>query len=176
MSENPRPKFAFRHDDLARFLIENATDYAIFMLDAAGRVATWNSGAERILGYEEAEIIGRHFSCFFTPEDVRDGKPDEELRKTDASGRTTDDRWHVRKNGKRIWCNGVTHLLPDRDGHGYVKVMRDLTEKKLGEDRLRDVSDQLRKRTDELAGAAHRKDEFLAMLAHELRNPLAPIL
>src|SRR5207253_1045117 len=128
MSDNQRTELGLGQDGLARFLIENVTDYAIFMLDAEGCVATWNTGAERVLGYEEGQILGRPFSCFFTPEDTRNGKPENELRNATREGRATADGWHVRKDGSRIWCNGVTHALRDGHLHGYVKVMRDLTE------------------------------------------------
>ena len=157
MSDNQRTELGLGQDGLARFLIENVTDYAIFMLDAEGRVATWNTGAERVLGYEEGQILGRHFSRFFTPEDTRNGKPENELRNATREGRAITDGWHVRKDGGRIWCDGATHALRER--HGYVKVMRDLTEKRLAEDRLREIGEQLRKRTEELEAANRRKDE-----------------
>jgi PAS domain S-box-containing protein len=90
-----------------RLLRECVTDYAIFFLDAPGRVAAWNAGAERTFGYPEAEIVGQHFSRFFTPEDVPKGLPEKELRVATTTDRANDDRWLVRKGGARLWCNGV---------------------------------------------------------------------
>jgi PAS domain S-box-containing protein len=89
-------------------LMECVTDYAILFLDGHGRVTTWNTGAERIFGYLEAEIVGQHFSRFFTTENVQKGIPDKELQTATTSGRANDDRWLVRKGGERLWCNGVT--------------------------------------------------------------------
>jgi PAS domain S-box-containing protein len=151
-----------------RLLMECVTDYAMFFLDPDGRVATWNTGAERIFGYPEAEIIGRHFGCFFTPEDIHHCLPEKELQTAAASGRANDDRWLVSKHGTRIWCNGVTTALRDGRLRGFAKVLRDSTERKK-------LEEALQHRVEDMAEEARRKDEFLATLAHELRNPLAPI-
>jgi PAS domain S-box-containing protein len=153
-----------------RLLMECVTDYAIFFLDPQGRVATWNAGAERIFGYAEAEIVGQHFSRFFTPEDVQKGLPEQELQTAATAGRANDDRWLLRQGGARLWCNGVTTALRDEEGRlrGFAKVLRDRTEPKR-------LEEALHQRAEELAGEARKKDEFLAVLAHELRNPLAPV-
>jgi PAS domain S-box-containing protein len=154
-----------------RLLMECVQDHAIFLFDPGGRVTTWNAGAERILGYREEEILGEPVARFFTPEDVRDGEPEKELATATAAGRAGDDRWHVRKDGTRLWCSGTTTALRDEAGtlRGFAKVLRDRTAQKQAEE-------QLRQRNEELAEAGRRKDQFLTMLAHELRNPLAPIL
>ncbi len=146
-------------------------DYAIILVDPDGRVSSWNDGARRILGYSEAEAIGLPLEIFFTPEDRSRGVPDREMAEALERGRASDDRWHMRKDGSRFWCSGVLMRVRDEDGsdRGFVKVMRDLTERKLMEERLRT-------RTEELMAADRRRNEFLAMLSHELRNPLAPIL
>src|SRR5262249_54136976 len=104
------------------------------------------------------------------PEDVRAGEPEKELATATAAGRAGDDRWHVRKDGTRLWCSGTTTALRDEAGalRGFAKVLRDRTAQK-------QAQEQLRQRNEELAEAGRRKDEFRAMLAHELRNPLAPI-
>jgi PAS domain S-box-containing protein len=153
-----------------RLLMECVTDYAIFFLDPHGNVATWNVGAERTFGYPEAEIVGRHFSCFFTAEDVQQGQPNQELQTAAGTGRASDDRWLVRKDGARLWCNGVTTALRDGAGRlrGFAKVLRDRTEWKR-------LEEALHQRAQELAQEGRQKDDFLAVLAHELRNPLAPI-
>jgi PAS domain S-box-containing protein len=119
-------------EDLYRKSIEDLKDYAIFMTDAGGRVISWNLGAERILGYGEAEIQGQTASRFFTPEDLERGEDRKELATAADEGRAEDERWHVRKDGTRFWASGV--VTPVRDGAGallgFIKVMRDMTERK----------------------------------------------
>ncbi|HEU4613886.1 MAG TPA: PAS domain S-box protein [Kofleriaceae bacterium] len=153
-----------------RLIIESVRDYAIFMLDAGGHVATWNIGAERIHGYRAEEIIGSHFSRFYPQEDVEAGKCEMELRAAAQDGRFEDEDWRVRKDGSRFWANVVISAVRDHEGRliGYSKVTRDLTERRVAE----------ADRTARLAAehASRTKDEFLAILGHELRNPLAPIL
>jgi PAS domain S-box-containing protein len=151
--------------------IDSARDYAIILVDPDSHVSSWNVGAERILGYSEAEAIGQPIEIFFTPEDRAKGVADREIERARANGRASDDRWHVRKDGSRFWCSGVLMRVGDdpEAPDGFVKVMRDLTERKLMEERLR-------ARTEELMTADRRRNEFLAMLSHELRNPLAPIM
>src|SRR5262245_39867209 len=161
-------------DDVAELLnawVDTVRDYAIFLIDPTGRVASWNVGAERILGYQEAEILGHSIEVFFTPEDRDQGMPAREIAEARDRGRASDDRWHVRKDGSRFWCSGMLMSVRDDQGiaRGFVKVMRDLTERK-------QVEDQLRARATELQEVDRRKNEFLAVLSHELRNPLAPIL
>jgi PAS domain S-box-containing protein len=146
-----------------RLLTENVKDFAIFLLDTNGKIATWNSGAERILGYKEEEIIGQPYAIIFTPQDIVKNQPQYELQIARDKSRSEDERWHVRKDGSQFWASGVVTPLWDEDGklRGFAKVMRDITARKRAE--------------TELAEANRRKDEFLAMLGHELRNPLAPI-
>jgi PAS domain S-box-containing protein len=145
-----------------RLLIEGVVDYAIFMLDAEGVVTSWNSGAERIKGYRRDEILGRHVSCFFLPEDVEAGKPWEELALARREGRAESVGWRVKKSGERFWARAVVSALHDAAGHlrGFAKVTQDLTE---------------RRHLQDLEQAAQHINEFVATLAHELRNPLAPI-
>ncbi|MEJ7594143.1 MAG: ATP-binding protein [Planctomycetaceae bacterium] len=153
-----------------QLLMECVRDFAIFMLDPEGRVIDWNLGAENILGYTQAEIIGHPFSTFFTPQEREAGVPDQELKIAAEVGRADDNRWHVRKDGTHFFANGVTTALRDETGglKGYAKVLRDNTERKR-------MEEELRGRAEALVEADRRKDEFLALLAHELRNPLAPI-
>jgi len=119
-----------------RLLVEDVRDYAIFMLDTSGRIVTWNAGAERILGYQEAEIIGQSCSCIFTPEDLRKGEDKKELQTATTEGRAEDERWHVRKDGTCFWASGVVTALWDETGtlKGFSKVMRDMTERKQAEE------------------------------------------
>jgi len=116
-------------------LVDGATDYAIFMLDAGGRLVTWNMGAERITGYTAEETIGRHFSMFYTAEDVAQGVPESALKKAAAEGRIEDERWRVRKDGSRFWGNTITTALRDEAGNlrGFARVARDMTARKEAE-------------------------------------------
>ncbi len=145
-----------------RLLVDGVRDYAIFLLDSEGRIASWNRGAEILKGYSAVEIIGRHFSTFYTQEAILQGKPEWELRMATQHGRVEDEGWRLRKNGTRFWANVVISALRDPDGklRGFAKVTRDMTE---------------RRNLEALLEVDRQKDQFLAILAHELRNPLAPI-
>lgn len=158
-------------DPHVRLFLDGVQEYAIFMLDPAGRVLSWNHGAERLLGYPAEEAIGQPLARFFVPEDVRTGRPERELRDAEAQGQVAAENWHVRKDGTRFWATEVTTALRDEQGrqHGFAKVMRDATDRK-------HLETELRRQAEELTEANHRKDEFLGMLSHELRNPLAPVL
>jgi PAS domain S-box-containing protein len=153
-----------------RLAIGSVQDYALFLIDPEGRVASWNPGAERLLGYREEEIQGRAAACLFVPEDVRKGAPEAELRKAAETGRASDDRWHQRQDGSCFYASGITTSLRDTQGRlcGFIKIMRDRTDRKRLEEELHQQAEALRR-------ADREKDEFLAVLAHELRNPLAPI-
>ena len=157
-------------DATFRLLVESVRDYAIFILDPAGNVATWNAGAQRSKGYEAQEIIGRHFSTFYPEADVLAGKCEMELEGAARDGRFEDEGWRVRKDGSRFWANVVITALRDASGTliGFGKVTRDLTERRRAEEET-----TARKAAEQ---ASRIKDEFLAMLGHELRNPLAPIV
>src|SRR3954452_10491027 len=132
------------------------------MLSPEGIVQSWNAGAQAINGYEASEIIGRHFSVFYAPEDAAAGKPQIELDNARMHGQVEDEGWRVRKDGTLYWVNVVVSAIhgPDGELRGFAKVTRDMTE---------------RRRLSELESSSRRMNEFLAMLAHELRNPLAPI-
>ncbi len=132
--------------ELFRLLIDNSTDYAVFVVGLDGRVLTWNPGAERVLGYQESEIVGKSSFVLFTPEDQAAGIPEAELRVAIAEGRASDDRWHLRKDGTRIWVSGVMTLLREESGQprACAKVMRDFTQSKLAADALRESESRLR--------------------------------
>lgn len=146
-----------------RLLIECVTDYAIFMLDTQGHVMSWNNGARRIKGYEAQEIIGQHFSRFYPEEARAAGVPERLLKKAATEGSAEDEGWRVRKDGTRFWGNVLITAVHDDSGvhRGFVKITRDLTD---------------RRNREQLEKTSKRKDTFLATLAHELRNPLAPML
>jgi two-component system, cell cycle sensor histidine kinase and response regulator CckA len=129
-----------------RVLVEQVRDYAIFMLDPEGRHTTWNEGVRRLLGYDEAEFVGRPGVILFTPEDRERGEYERELRTAAAEGRASDDRWLVRKDGSRFWASGITARMNDEGGRltGFSKVFRDLTQQKEAEDRLRESEERLR--------------------------------
>jgi formate hydrogenlyase transcriptional activator len=122
-----------------RLLVESVRDYAIFMLDPEGKVATWNAGAERIKGYRGDEIIGQHFSRFYTQEDVESGKPDTALKTAAAQGRFEEEGWRLRKNGSRFWANVMITALRDANGKllGFSKITRDFSERKKADEVVR---------------------------------------
>jgi PAS domain S-box-containing protein len=132
-------------EDSFRLLVESLKDYAIVMLDPHGRVASWNAGAERFKGYRAAEIIGQHFSCFYTPEAVQRGLPEQELKAAAKEGRFEDEGWRVRKDGKKFWANVIISALRNKDGtlRGFSKVTRDLTERKQAEEQIQQQSREI---------------------------------
>ncbi len=134
-----------REQDRFRLFVDAVKDYAIYVLGASGSVASWNQGAERIKGYSAAEVIGKHFSCFFTEEDVRDGKPLEELRIAEEQGRFEGEGWRVRKDGSRFWANIVLTAIKDENGQlsGFAKVTRDFTERRRDQERLQRMNTEL---------------------------------
>jgi two-component system, chemotaxis family, CheB/CheR fusion protein len=141
-------------EERLRLLIDSVRDYAIFTIDPDGVIASWNAGAQRMFSYDSGEAIGQAFGILFTPEDRAAGVPAQELAVARAQGRADDERWHVRKDGSRIYCSGVTTPLGDTDAGGFAKIARDLTVSREAqrhlEDAHRDLDERVSLRTREL--------------------------
>lgn len=170
-----------KEEEKFRLMVESVKDYAIFMLDSNGIVASWNEGAKRIKGYEAREIIGQHFSKFYLDEDIKAKKPDMELEIASSIGRFEDEGWRVRKDGTTFWANVVITALHDREGKlfGFSKVTRDLSERKKAEEDLNRAYEGLEVRIKEktalLEEALKTRDEFLSIASHELKTPITSI-
>ena len=167
--------------DQFALLVSGVVDYAIFMLDPAGVIVTWNEGAQRIKGYKATEVIGRHFSIFYPPAEVRNRKPDWELEVAKREGRYEEEGWRLRKDGTRFWANVIITALRDETGRlrGFGKVTRDLTEWKRIED-LRNAEREaevtrLHAHADRMAELERTKADFLNLASHELRGPMTVI-
>ena len=171
-------------EERLRMVVENARDYAIFSTDLQRRVTIWNSGAQRLLGFAENEILGKTADVIFTEQDRAAGAPEQETQVALREGRAGDDRFHQRKDGSRFWASGVMMLMRDAQGQavGFVKILRDQTAARETQQALeRSQAELMRalaeneKARAELQAADIAKDRFLAVLSHELRNPLASI-
>jgi PAS domain S-box-containing protein len=164
LAEHERQAEVLRQsEERFRLIVDGVKDYAIIMLDRLGKVAAWNAAAETIYGYTAREAIGGHFSRFYTDEDIARQWPEHELMVARGEGRIEDEGWRVRKDGSRFAANVIITALRGGDGalQGFTKVTRDLT---------------TRRRLEALQESERQTNEFLAMLSHELRNPLAPIV
>jgi PAS domain S-box-containing protein len=156
-----------KSDERFRLFVESVKDYAIFMLEPSGRIATWNEGARRIKGYTEEEIIGKHFSIFYPLEDSAAGKPSRELVIATETGEYKEEGWRVRKDGARFWASVVITAVRDAKGvlAGFAKVTHDLTERRAAEGRA--VDDAFRLATEEAArtAAEQQSDELRSLTA-----------
>jgi PAS domain S-box-containing protein len=160
-------------DDPFRLLVESIVDYAIYMLDPKGYVTSWNTGAERIKGFQTDEIVGKHFSTFYTPEDRAAGMPETVLETARREGKYEGEGWRVRKDGTRFWASIVVDRINDEKGKlvGFAKITRDMTEKREAELRLQESREQLFR--SQKMGAL---GQLTGGLAHDFNNLLTAIL
>ncbi|MGE7136619.1 CheR family methyltransferase [Luteibacter sp. NPDC031894] len=163
-------------DERMRLVADSATDYAIITTDRDGCITSWSKGAERIFGYQASEVIGRDGDIIFTPEDRARGAFRLEMEQARRDGRAHDDRWHIRADGRHIFCSGITTPLQHGEFHGFAKIARDVT---LDKEREREREDLLRAEKasrQQAQNAIEMKDEYLAVMSHELKHPLNLIL
>jgi len=157
----------FESEERLRLLIEGVREYAIFQLDPLGHIVSWNAGAERLKGYRASEVLGKHFSVFYEPKDIQSGRPELNLGVAAQKGECEDEGWRIRKDGSRFWASVVIAALrdPDRNLRGFVKLTRDLTERRGREMVLKQAKEELELRVEQRAAV-------LAKVNHELREEI----
>jgi PAS domain S-box-containing protein len=173
-----RAQEELRHtEEQFRLLVDGVKDYAIFMLDQAGNVVSWNTGAEQIKGYRADEILGRHFSCFYPREDIESEKPERELEGAARDGRFEDEGWRLRKDGSRFWANVVITALRDESGNlrGFAKVSRDIT-KRVEAEAAEKKREALERRAAELKRSSDELRQFAYVAAHDLQEPVRMVI
>ena len=151
-----------------RLLVEGVQEYAIFQLDPEGNVVSWNAGAQRLKGYDSAQIIGHHFSIFYPQEDLINNKPRDILARAARDGQTQDEGWRIRKDGSRFWANVIVTALRDSDGNllGFAKLTRDTTENREREEALTRAKELLELRVEQ-------RTAVLTRVNHEMRTEIA---
>lgn len=175
-------------EDLLRLLVDAVDEYAIFAMDREGHILTWNAGAQRLKGYTADEIIGQHFSKFYSKEDIERQHPWNELKFAAQHGKYQEEGWRFRKDGTRFWASVTITALFDEHGrlNGFGKVTRDLTDRREQEEKLREAYGNLevriQERTKELLAeklraeeAVKARDQFFSMASHELKTPLSSL-
>jgi len=174
MQANERLK---RSEERYHKMVTEVSDYAILLLSPEGIIENWNKGAEKIKGYSADEIIGKSFNIFYTPDDQKNGLSEKLLEQARKTGRTSHEGWRVRKDGSRFWGYVVITSLHDDLNNviGFTKVTRDLTERKLAEDKLKENAQQLEQQNKELGRMNHELDSFAYVSSHDLQEPLRKI-
>ncbi len=182
ISERKAAEQALRQsEERFRLLVEGVVDYAIYMLDAEGRVTFWNPGAERLMGFSEQDILGQPLARFYTAEDCQQHKPEQILQAAKAQGRVEEESWRMRKDGSRFWANTLTTALRDTSGdlRGFSRISRDVTERRQAQEEVRALNEQLSRRvaerTAELEAANNELEAFNYSVSHDLRAPLRHI-
>jgi PAS domain S-box-containing protein len=163
--DKTEPKFAVGPDVYAQ-LIDDIQDFAIFILDADGHIKTWNAGAEGVFGFTEDDMIGRHFSSLFLESDARSGVPQQELQRAAHSGRASDDRWLLRKDGGRIWVEGCLVALRASASGGFGKIVRDQTSAKQAKEEIHALNVELQN----TVGTLQTSQNALQDKIHELEQ------
>jgi PAS domain S-box-containing protein len=172
---------ASHSEEQLRLFIEAAHDYAIYMLDAVGRVASWNSGAQRLSGYGAKEVTGQHFSMFFPPDAISAGTPEKNLEQARTEGHSESEGWRVRKDGGLFWCQSSLAAVRDAAGEliGFLNIAHDVSQVREAQQQLEDLnkalSKRVRERTRELEALNKELEAFTYSVAHDLRAPLRHI-
>ncbi|KDR25501.1 MULTISPECIES: chemotaxis protein CheB [Caballeronia] len=147
-------------------------DFAIVVLDRDGTIVSWNVGATRIFGFSPEEMLGQPLAAIFTSEDIANGIPELEREKASKYGRAEDDRWHATKSGKPVFCSGLLSRIESPGFSGFTKIVHDATRRKLADSKKQEVLERERAQNSEIVKLSRLKDEFIAVLSHELKNPL----
>ncbi|HEU0174993.1 MAG TPA: ATP-binding protein [Blastocatellia bacterium] len=172
----------FKWDDekLFRLMVESISDYSVIAIDPEGRIMSWNKGAEKAFGYRKEEIVGESFAILFALEDRSQGAPERELETAESEEGAVEEGWRARKDGSRLWVSGSINALKDDAGNtiGYVKVMAvgEGSGREQAEAVAREALERERMTRSEFEDASRSKDEFIALVSHELRSPLNAIL
>ena len=159
-------------EEKLRLAARETHDFAIIVLDDDGTIVSWNVGANRIFGFTAEEMLNRPFGLIFTPEDIAEGVPADERKQAAARGRADDERWHAKKDGRRVFCSGFLSRIEVPGFSGFAKIVYDATSRKLADSQKDQVLERERADNAENRKLSRLKDEFIAVLSHELKNPL----